>query len=383
MIPKRFEDITFADIQALKDNSVKEGKTIEYKKEIPSNADSDKGKFLAGVSAFANTVGGDFIIGVETSKGVPAALDGVVISDIDAEKLRLEQIIQNGLEPRLPKVNIENIQSNDGRNFFIIRVDRSWLSPHKVKINNQFYGRNSAGKYPMDVSELRTAFMLTEQLSERIKSFHNERVRKIKENDELPLKLIEGGKLIFHLIPLSAFTTPNELNISKIYEKNLSPFVAQGWNRRINLDGVVNYSTTSDNENYSYTQVFRNGCIESVFVFRSRNDELETIPIKYYEEQLIRTIREYLQFLADLTIEPPIYLFLTFVNIKLYIFITGDLRFDGKCSDRNDLLFPEIIIDSFDVNPEESLRQLFDMIWNAFGYARCFSYGEDGMRIKQ
>jgi len=381
MIPKRLEDITFADIQVLKDNAVKEGKTIEYKSEVPSNADSDKVKFLAGVSAFANTVGGDFIIGAETDKGIPISLDGVILSDIDAEKLRLEQILQNGLEPRLPKVDIEIIQSNDGRNFIVIKVNRSWLAPHKVRTNNQFYGRNSAGKYPMDVSELRTAFMLTEQLSERIKSFRNARVRKIKENDELPVKLIDGGKIIFHLIPLSAFTVVNELNISNIYEKNLSPFISHGWSKRINLDGVVSYSTTSSNEIYSYTQVFKHGSIESALVFRNR-DEKKLIHIKYYEEQLIQTIKEYLKFLADLTIEPPIYLFLTFVDIKEYIFIINDFRSDGGMSDRDDLLFPEIIIDSFEIDPEEFLRQIFDMVWNAFGFERCFSYDKEGNRIK-
>ena len=63
MIPKRFEDIGFSDLEALINNQVAEGKTIEYKKEIVTNASSDKEPFLAGVSAFANTIGGDFIIG--------------------------------------------------------------------------------------------------------------------------------------------------------------------------------------------------------------------------------------------------------------------------------------------------------------------------------
>jgi hypothetical protein len=61
MIPRRFEDIEFSDLDGLLNNQVAEGKTIEYKKEIVTNADSDKIPFLAGVSAFANTMGGDFI----------------------------------------------------------------------------------------------------------------------------------------------------------------------------------------------------------------------------------------------------------------------------------------------------------------------------------
>ena len=85
MIPKRFEDIEFLDLEALINNQVAEGKTIEYKKEIVTNASSEKEPFLAGISAFANTVGGDFIIGIEAKDGIPSNLSGVNFKSSGAE----------------------------------------------------------------------------------------------------------------------------------------------------------------------------------------------------------------------------------------------------------------------------------------------------------
>ena len=61
MIAKNIDQITEEDLQALIDNSVLEGKTIEYKQSLPSNSDSDKKEFLADISSFANASGGDFM----------------------------------------------------------------------------------------------------------------------------------------------------------------------------------------------------------------------------------------------------------------------------------------------------------------------------------
>ena len=106
MIPKRFEEIEYSDLEALLNNQVPEGKTIEYKEILPSNSDKDKVKFLAGVSAFANTDGGDFIIGIKAKDGIPTNLVGIKSANLDEEVLRLEQILQNLIEPRIPSFDI-------------------------------------------------------------------------------------------------------------------------------------------------------------------------------------------------------------------------------------------------------------------------------------
>ena len=71
MIAKPVTDIPEADLRALIDNAVIESRVLEYKREVPDSSDQGKVKFLRSVTAFANTLGGDLIYGVEATKGIP------------------------------------------------------------------------------------------------------------------------------------------------------------------------------------------------------------------------------------------------------------------------------------------------------------------------
>lgn len=214
MIPKKLSDITLEDIQLLKTEQVREGKTIEYKSEFPSTKkNSDKISFLKGISALANTSGGDFILGVQAKDGIPTNIQGIKIANVDGEILKLEGIIKNGCEPRLVGYDIKSIQVRDDNYVLIIRLQQSWNAPHRVKDHSKFYGRNSAGKYELDVSELRLAFTLSEQVSDRIRNFRADRIAKVY-GYETPVPLLKGGKLLLHIMPLSAFTTQNRIDVS-------------------------------------------------------------------------------------------------------------------------------------------------------------------------
>jgi hypothetical protein len=324
---------------------------------------------------------------VEAGKdGIPFKLSGVSFSNADAEIIRLEQILQNGLEPRLPSVNIKVIQSPNGENFIFVRVNRSWIAPHKVKANEKFYGRNSKGKYPLDVSELRTAFMLSEQLTERIKSFRSDRLRKIKEDDELPVELIQGGKIVLHLIPLSAFSTDFVIDITNTdsIDSFLKPIGSGGWNHRINLDGFLTYSANYRDKKLceSYAQLFRSGIIETVASIDTFFDE-KIIPSQYYEEQALKCLNYYLKILSVFGLEMPIYVFLSFVNVKGYDLMVVNHRVSGgEVLERQDIVLPEKVITNYNVNSTELLRPIFDIVWNAFGYKRSFNFDENGNWLK-
>src|SRR5574341_2127742 len=74
MIPKPLNEIIWQDVQILVKEKVRESDTIEYKSQLPGNADSEKIKFLAAVSSFANSVGGDLIFGIEEEAGLPISI---------------------------------------------------------------------------------------------------------------------------------------------------------------------------------------------------------------------------------------------------------------------------------------------------------------------
>ena len=204
MIPKNIDQITEADLQVLIDNEVLEGKTIEYKQELPSNPDSEKKEFLADVSSFANAIGGDLIYGISEDPvtKAPIELTGLDIKNADKEISRLDSMIRDGIEPRMPGVVIQPCSLSNSKTALIIRIPKSWINPHRVtyKGHDKFYARSSNGKYPLDVSELRIAFNLSETLAERIRKFREERISKIYAND-MPVPFTNNAKIVLHLIP--------------------------------------------------------------------------------------------------------------------------------------------------------------------------------------
>src|SRR5579871_3610339 len=110
-LEKTIEAITEADLQSLVDQGEanRESKTIEYKSAWPSGKDQDKHEFLADVSAFANTAGGDLIYGIESKAGVPVNLGGMALPDTDAACLFAHQVIESGLTPRVPRIEVQPI----------------------------------------------------------------------------------------------------------------------------------------------------------------------------------------------------------------------------------------------------------------------------------
>ncbi len=96
------ESLEQRDLQGLVENQVRERRQIEYKLMLPNNSDSDKREFLADVSSLANASGGYLIFGMDEDGGLPTALKGLEISDSDAEVLRLESIVRDGIDPRIP-----------------------------------------------------------------------------------------------------------------------------------------------------------------------------------------------------------------------------------------------------------------------------------------
>jgi predicted HTH transcriptional regulator len=158
MIQKPLDAITEADLLALITNKVREGRTIDYKRELPGNSYADKKEFLADVSSFANTGGGDLVNGMDEDQGLPTQLTGFRCTNSDVEIQRLDSILASGLSPRI-RYAARLIPCNAGLKVLVIRVERSWGGPHRVIFSghDKFYGRNSSGDFPLDVASPRRA----------------------------------------------------------------------------------------------------------------------------------------------------------------------------------------------------------------------------------
>jgi hypothetical protein len=75
-----------------------ENRIIDYKRTTYGNAHSDYSELLADTSSFANTAGGDLILGMDAVNEIPTAFTPFA-GPTDPEILRLEQSVRGGLQP--------------------------------------------------------------------------------------------------------------------------------------------------------------------------------------------------------------------------------------------------------------------------------------------
>ena len=384
MIPKAIDQVTEQDLQGLVDNGVLEGKTIEYKQDLTINNDKDKKEFLADVSSFANASGGDLIYGIveDRSSGAPERLEGLLIANEDVEIRRLESQIRDGIERRIPSVNINSISLSNTKTALIIRVLKSWVSPHRVVYggHDKFYSRNSKGKYPLDVGELRIAFTLSNSITERIRKFRENRITEIYAN-ESPVPLNENAKIILHLISLSSISSEQTYDMSKLpFDPRLmAPFSSRRWDHRYNLDGYLTYSMAKDiGKARSYVQLFRNGILEAVECSLLENSDLK-IPHVAFEEDVMSAFKRYISYLEILNVGMPIFAFLTLVGVKGYSMSSNQSWiFRGSTIEKDVLLLPEIVIEDSEIDVEKILKPWFDTVWNACGFPRSNNFDDSG-----
>lgn len=393
MLPHVLEQITAVDLQRLIDTQVIEGKTIDYKKILhqldSANQDFRKKEhieFLKDVSSFANTVGGDLVIGMGEDQGVPLDKEGIEIQDIDKLKQRLLSLLEQWLDPRVG-CSMHAVPVDNGRHVLIIRVPRSLIAPHRVvyaKEPGQFYARNSAGAYSMETAELRQAFTLTETILQQITRFSQKRVESLSREDA-PIRMPACSKMILHLIPLESFAgriafTPDELSRTASAVETLT---SQNRSHRPNLDGTVISSTVDfTKDSLDYVQLYRNGIIEVVTGDITFSHDSNPASPKFFQTHLEHRLKvklpTYLEYLKILGIPLPIYCFLTLQGVKgIRLKMTRDYN-PKPPFDRDTIALPNIQIDDYSSEPLTLLMPLFDMIWNAGGYQKCMSFDENG-----
>lgn len=389
MIQKKLSEITKDDLKQLIDNQVIEGKTLEYKSILPTNGDEDKKEFLADVSSLANTDGGDLIFGISEDKKEIKQDFGIEMLNADTEIQRLENMIRDGISPRID-VDLQMVDVGDKKSVLIIRVKPSLNSPHRVifKNSNRFFKRNSNGKYEMDVFELKNAFGANGNLIDSIREFRRKRVFDLKANSG-PVRLENVDSfLTVHIVPLSGIVDSNKLTSKQLldlkeHRLELRPLYASGWNTRINLDGVCAYSM-NNGKTSSYTQIFRNGSTEGfdslMIAPRSAYGETDVkkIPMVAIERKLIDFVQKSLELLKKLEVEPPYFIFITLTGIKGYIIQSSNWAIDNEEISESDIYLPEVVINDFEEDVAKALRPVFDMVWNASGSSRSYGYDENG-----
>ncbi len=386
---KVFSELNEEDLKSLIDDQVSEGKSIEYKQALPGTSDSDKKEFLKDISSFSNTAGGYIFFGISEENGLPLELLGLEGIDPDAQILRLENMLRDAITPRIPGVNIQAISIGGRGPVLAIHTSRSWASPHMVSYagGSKFYARNSAGKYQLDVFELRAAFTATSVESERIKRFQLDRIAKIVAS-ETPVPVNDGPQMVLHLIPIGALGSriPYDLKEFQLHQNRemLAPIYSPHYNCfRFNFDGVLTYNHLNQEEHAnSYLQLFRNGIIESCSNTLFRPDRNPpAIPPVVFEEEIVNSLGRYLRIQNKLEIEPPFFILLSLLNVAGYNLPTRNITgmgYDTNQIDRDNLIVPELLVENSSLASEVILKPAFDAIWNAAGLPQSPYYDADG-----
>lgn len=400
-IYKRIDEIDKAYLQSLVEDEVLEDRGIEYKrdlnilKDLPNRELSEaKRKFCGEISAFANTDGGYLIFGIADDKGAPQkeGLCGIdKPDDFDQLKLKIQGIIDKGIEPQLFGVDMAQVEIEEEKIALLIYIPPSWSKPHWVgeKGCRTFYTRTSGGKDHLDIRNVRELFVLSEAAGERIREFRDSRISKIVSG-EFPIVLCPGPVLVLHVVPFSAVTSTTQFDLARLKQMHSNGGMRQYFGLSYNFDGV--YEGPLGQEGSRFYQIFRNGSLEFTSnLLQEIEREIFAPDIGYLlSEEFLPRISEWH---GTLNVPAPLFYLLSILHVR-NLQVTTNVRtgrrlFPAKIdpseirpiSDRDNLKMTEIQIDTRDQDVAKVMRFLrpaIDAAWQASGWPEAGGYDKKG-----
>ena len=375
MIDKPFAEIAKDDVDAIVTEGTPESRVVEFKSQLPGGREDERKEFLADVASFANASGGDLLYGIEEARdesnkptGVPKTAPGLAGVNPDQAIQRLENMVRDGIAPRIPAIQMKAIQGFAIGPVIIVRVRKSWAAPHMIKGSPRFFSRNSNGKFPLDVTEIRAAFLNSQGLSDQIRQFRDERIGRILSG-ETPVFLSTGPLTVLHLIPVGLWASAQPIDVSAFINNSLTLPAAAG-NRRPNLDGYLGYEEYRDGKCSRYTQLFRHGAVEIVARMRvtTSGDFKGAIPSAILEQELVHAIQDFMRLFAQMGVSGEIVAFFSMLGFRDCFLATNGFSFDHMLLRQDNLLFPELMIsDIAPVAVPAAAKGLIDHVWQAFG----------------
>jgi hypothetical protein len=326
-------------------------------------------------------------VGVKAVNGLPVDLTGLDPADVDAETLRIRQVVGSGIEPSLT-LHFQPVSLQTKRVILIIRVPRSWVAPHGIEHNKHFlfFQRHTAGRLPMTLSQLRTTFTSSGTIVERTRKFRDDRIAWITAPSS-PWPYLSNPVAVLHIVPFAGMAEMVNIDLANATAfRKLSGFPAQRdgfYNEgdlRHNLDGVVMWHTPQ-----WHTQLFRNGSIEyATTEFFEQQTNPQHIDAWFYQINLLTVIRRFFSLQRDFHVPPPVIVMLTLLNVANFKLRTSEGHtIHGNAMskhqiDRDHLFLPDVVFNDYDADPIAMLKPSFDCLWNAAGEQQCKFYRMNG-----
>jgi hypothetical protein len=387
-LPVRLVDTEQKHLEQLITDEAAEGLHLEFKEEFPGNwPDAIKKETLADISAFANAGGGDLIYSIAEAQGSTYA-DRIVpqqIADVDSEVRRLQDLLKNSVEPRIPGIQIQPVAvvvAGIPGHVMVVRIPQSWVGPHRVIPSLHFFTREGGRKREINVAEIRTLFLRSAGQAQRVRDFRTERLGKILAG-ETPYKLKSDSVLVMHIVPVQAVFGADAVDPVQYLNmtRGMPVICARGVGETlVNLDGAAGARPVHEGETLGYSLIFRNGFIESTWVLGSRRPEDGPLLAGgVFEDYLAQFVSAVFDELENWGMSKQVIVMLSVLDARK-VAVGFQHGFDGpqrKRFDRDVLVVPDMeLVGERDLRLE--LKPLFDLIWQAAGFVGSPHYDAAG-----
>lgn len=390
MLAGILEQTTIADLQKLVSDRVPESIKLDYKRDNyrinNTNADDKKKQckeLLKDTSAFANSEGGDLVIGIDEHKGAAGTVTGFETTDADGLKRQMIDIIRNGTDPKVA-FSIHSVELSADRYVFIIRVRKSGYGPHRASYKGEpgtYWCRNSGGAHEMSPNEIAELSRQSKSLKNQMEDFRKGRVEAIAKN-ETPVTFSTQQRMIFHFIPEATFTGFEIKQQDLVYLTQWMPMLHDvcGYSCEYNTEGVVTFDRHTKPTPSAYVQLYRNGIIEAVAdgvtTVHPSDTQMKT---RWFSNEYIRmalpAIKNYFELYRHVEVPLPVWFYMSFIGLDgSRVWCNDFLRSPGKSIREEILPIPGQEIGDFRVEIKSLMKPGFDKLWNASGYPKCTAF---------
>lgn len=370
MIGRPLDEIALADIKALTAYGRSEGPTLDFKERFPGADHKGVRDFLADVTAFANTEGGDIIIGVREDKnGVAAEVVGIERDGLDESLRRIDDQLRSCVDPRVPHFRVREVRLENGRVALVLRVAASLTAPHRVVFDksSRFFRRANRGNYEMSTAELRQAFAASIDLPARIRDLHRKAVAASAGTD-MPFCIYEGPTAVVTVAPVSVLRAARDVDVTREVAV-LPPRYTSNTQMIVALDGVIAHSPVDAKTGgvRGWAVNHRLGYVDLAWSIGHVDHEgHKLVWPKYFVPELKGIVPFAITRLRSYEIEGPWIAMLTLIGVKDYRIIAGD-DWVSEPAWQDPAFLGEIVDDAM---AAEALLPFTQGFWRLFGEDR-------------
>jgi hypothetical protein len=379
---KTLEEIKESHLEALVDSSVRESYCLEFKKDFPPGPDAAE-EVAKDVTAMANWVGGDIVYGIaEVDGGAASKVFGLgEIQESQRVVDKWQATIDAKVVPRIPGLRFQVVELNGGKYALVIRVPKSYLAPHAVRINPSkgqlsFWVRTESHVRPMPEDEVRRRYVSGPDLASRIDRLRFAHV--LSGNSTIAGPYVSGAVRVQCLfVPLvgilnehnHAYPELKDAINHLVFDSNYSAPVPC-------LEGALRCAEGEGGIAQSWC-IFRNG---TVVWTDSKTNNVRPVPSLKLPEKIVTP--RYVKVLTDkfdevkqafraLGSTGQIAVCLSLTNAR-----GAEIMADpysgvksSKCP-HDEIHAPPILVDSHELLSPEQLKPSFDLVMNAFGFSQ-------------